>query len=313
MGPVDGGQIPDQLQRAPLGRLDAIFGADSGLQRVARVAGGHGVAIEIVGDRERIELARDRLIVAVEPLGVVGDMRRDAAQRPDQLRLAHQPTAPADLQLRAGAEGLTVHQANAEAAAIADHVGMIGVHELRALVEGEFGREHAAHRPGPPAAGAARLVERRADALPRQRVERRQPGESSADDGDAGRALREGRPARQGERPRPCAQRRDHAPPGDAAASGPRRTRARFLEIDRPRPLERPPDETPDGLPPSVDRGTLPQAARRREGRRRAGSHPATGPRAAGRAQPSASSCCSGSKRRQPPGPSFSSGRKRAL
>ena len=45
---VDRRQVEDQLERRGLFGLDAIFGADRRLERVARVAGAKAVAVEIV-------------------------------------------------------------------------------------------------------------------------------------------------------------------------------------------------------------------------------------------------------------------------
>ena len=54
--------------------------------------------------------ARDRVIIAVEPVGIGGDAGGDAAQRRREIGLADGAAVAADLDLVAGAERLAVDQ-----------------------------------------------------------------------------------------------------------------------------------------------------------------------------------------------------------
>ena len=102
---VDGRQVEQQFQRRGLLGLDAIFGADRRFERVAGVAGGEAVAIEIGGDRKLVDLARDIGIIGIEPVRIGGDAGGDAAQGRRPAALRRRGAVAADLDLVRRAEG----------------------------------------------------------------------------------------------------------------------------------------------------------------------------------------------------------------
>ena len=119
---------------------------------------------------------------------------------------------------------------------------MVGVHQLAALVEGEIVGEDAADGAGAAAGRAARLVQRRRDALVAQGVERGQAGEAAADDGDAPALLGESRPAREGSEADAAGERGEDPAAGDVGDGGLGRRRSGLGQVHCARPIERPPN-----------------------------------------------------------------------
>ena len=112
----DGGQVEDQLERGGFLGLDAIFGADRGLERVAGVAGAKAVAIEILGDRMVIDLAAPAPAVVARR---AGPNRRAIRAAMPRSALASRASATiravaADLHFVSRAEGAAVDGADTD-------------------------------------------------------------------------------------------------------------------------------------------------------------------------------------------------------
>ena len=220
--------------------LGAVFGADRLLEQAADrgVAHAVAVAVEIGGDRQRVDLRRGGVPVGVEPRAVLGDLRRDRRQRfgqgcfGDQLPVAHR--------LVDAAERLAVDQRQVEGLGQRDHVGMVAVDQLPAHLDPAARDREIGAREDPPAEPPARFVEPGRHAGGRQRPQRRQAGDPAADDGDlaaigAGAGSQRERGEAGGGAHR--LEQRAAADPGDARQ---RRRQSRGLPLAAARPLERP-------------------------------------------------------------------------
>ena len=267
---VDRGQVEEELDRRGLVRLGPIFGADRRLERVARVAGRQAVAIEIVLDGERVDLGREAEPIAIETVGIGGDSSGDPAQCRREAGLADEAAGAADLELVRGSESLAVDEEDSIAAEQGEHLPVIAVDQLRALIERVIFGEDSAHRAGAAAGRAARLVERRVDPAAAQSIERRKAGEAAADDRDARALGGEGGPARQGHGADSAGQSGEDMAAGEAIAAGNRRRLAALGQIHRPSPIQRAPDAIryPHGFAPLKSNPGL-RLTRRRRGRER--------------------------------------------
>jgi hypothetical protein len=231
-GPVDDGQVEQQLDRRGALGLDPIFGAGCPLQQPAHPAirDQRGMTVEIVAHRQSVEGRGVAGVILGEQRRVGIDPSRDRPQPVRQCRGGDRAAlVKHDGLVR---RRLAIEQRKAADAQQAAQVRVVGIDQLPPALIGDAALLHRVH---PPAEPRPRLVESRVDPDGTQVMQRAQTGDAAAEDRDASRLRPRRRLPRQHRGHAAGAECLEHAAAGDPPVPGDGRGEAVRREIRRPR------------------------------------------------------------------------------